>query len=204
MVILAVPLASAGALLPVRETCTPVGCTPRSCEPAMDCRIDVEPAGAKCAMNVSISGRTCTTVVAVRASRASEGTAVGASFELSDGTVSGVNLPNTWVSPSANVEGSAGGVDLGRNSIGAYRSDILTEGPRGGPFGEVAPSRNHTWTEVGVFAYHDSTTAREGILVAVWFLDLMPEGCFVRTQSGVQDTPCPSLAGAWNHVPALP
>lgn len=203
MVVLAVPLASAGALLPIQEMCTPVGCTPRSCEPVMDCRLDVAPTVAQCAVNISISGRTCTTVLGVGASRPHEGTQAAANVELSDGRVDRHNLPNSWLSPSANVGASVAGTDLGSTSIGVYRSEILTEGPRGGPFGEVAPSMNHTWSEVSVFAYHEGPAGREGVRVVLWFLDMMPEGCFVRTQSGVLDAPCPAMAGYWNYVPAL-
>lgn len=189
--ILAAPLAAAGQPLPVDELCLPAGlpCSPRSCEPAIDCRFDVDPAVASCAVNMTIAGRTCQTTIGAGGDADAADTGAYAGAELSNGSVSALNLRNSWLTPTVHVDGRVAGTDLGHTSVGAYKSDILTE--------------DHAWFEVGLFVRHDSDAAREGVLFAFWFLDTTPDGCFVRTQSGLEDVQCPSLRPG-NYVPLLP
>lgn len=180
-------------------------CVPQHCQPIVDCRGEVGPDAVGCAVNTTIDGRTCQAYagIGVQDERHlalplwgdASGTSVGAAVAVTNGSVYAQNLPNTWLSPSAQVEANALGLDLGTFSAGAYRSDIVTEGPRGGIYGEIAPSPDHTWTELAFFVRHDGGPAgtSEGIVVAIWLLDLMPDGCFVRGLGVDDDVRCPRV-----------
>lgn len=174
--------------------CIENSCVPRGCEPAGRCSAEAGPNRVACATNVTIDGRTC----ALYAGAAFERDAVvraDASAAVSNGSVHAEHLDNTWVSPGADVSLGVAGHDLGRFFVYAYRSDILTEGPRGGPYGRLAPSEHHTWTEFGVVAGHaGGPTGGGDVIVGVELLDLVPEGCFVRFSA--EDSPevsCPRV-----------
>lgn len=174
-------------------TCTPAACVPRSCEPVVDCYGSAGDASV-CSVNVSIDGETCQTEVAVGAQRdglhAADGVDVDGSGALvavtvTDGSVEAYNLQNVWITPAAELGLDVAGVDAGYTTVGVYRSDIDTEGPRGGPYGMIAPSSEHTWTQLSVVA---SNSGGEGgtqdVQVSLWLLDYVPEGCHVRSPSG--------------------
>ncbi|HVM44692.1 MAG TPA: hypothetical protein VM582_02060, partial [Candidatus Thermoplasmatota archaeon] len=173
------PLCVEGRCVNVIGTCIAGVCL-RSCAPAASCRAQVGPDSAWCAVNTSIDGRTCAIQVGAQASRAGVG-AAAASVQWSNGSVRASNLENTWFSPGVEASADAAGVDAGTLSAGAYRSDILTEGPRSGPYSRVSPSQNHSWTQIVVIAaYHNGALSQEAV-ASLTFLDYMPEGCQVRS-----------------------
>ena len=177
-------------------TCvTDVGCVPRGCEPLASCSGEIGPDGSACAVNATIDGRTCASHIGLGADTG-QGSRLGARVQLSNGSVEANKLDNTWIAPGVEGELGVAGFDFGGYHVYLYRSDILTEGPRGGPYGQLAPSENHTWTEIGVVAgHHGGPFFGEDIVVAVELLDLMPESCWIRAPSGaLPEFACPSLA----------
>lgn len=202
--VLAAPLAAAGD--PFRDpvcisstscfgpgTCSMAGCVPQSCEPALDCRGEVGNLGG-CAVNMSIDGRTCQVALVLDAQRDGVVLADAASVDsssallsvtLTNGSVDEYNLENVWITPTAEAGLVVAGVDTGYSSIGVYRSDITTEGPRGGPFGMIAPSSEHTWTQISLVAGNSGGAGgTQDVQVSVWLLDMMLDGCHVRSPSG--------------------
>lgn len=210
------PLASAGD--PFREqtcvdethcygagTCVDAVCVPRSCQPATSCRAEVGPGATTCVTNLTIQGQTCQTFVGLGARDQRQvslpgfgdasGTRVWFAAQTTDGHVDAHNLPNSWLAPGVEAEVEALGLDLGGVSVGVYRSEIVDEGPRGGPYGQISPSDNHTWSEIGVGVRHaGGPLGGEDVVVALWLLDLVPDGCFVRSpHSTLPEAECPRL-----------
>lgn len=171
------------------------GCVPRGCEPLASCSGEIGPDSTSCAFNATISGATCASHLGVALGGA-EGTRLAARATASNGSVDAHKLENTWSAPGAEAELALAGLDFGGLYVYLYRSDILTEGPRGGLYGQVAPSANHTWTQIGVTGGHyGGPLSGEDFAIAVELLDLMPESCWVRSPSGVApELACPSLA----------
>lgn len=178
-------------------------CLPRGCEPAADCSASAGDMSV-CSVNVSIDGETCQTAVALDAHRdghhVTDGVDVAGSglvlaVTLTDGSVDGYNLQNVWITPAVEAGLVVAGMDAGYTAIGAYRSDIDTEGPRGGPYGLVAPGYEHTWTQLSVVATNSGGDAGpQDIQVSVWLLDYAPDGCHVRSPSGRGvDLACPRV-----------
>ncbi|HET6405163.1 MAG TPA: hypothetical protein VFH78_10985 [Candidatus Thermoplasmatota archaeon] len=211
--LLAVP--SAAAVDPLHEqlcvqegmcagagTCTPAACLPRGCVVA-SCSSELGPDGAECGFNEAIDGRTCAVHVGGEVGRGSP-TRAGAYVHVTNGSVDAQELHNAWLTPGAEGHASVAGADLGYVYAVVYRSDIQTEGPRGGPFARFQPSPHHTWTEVGVAAgHHGGPGFGEDVVVALILLDHAPESCFVRSPSGaLPGVECPSF-GRYYRI-ALP
>lgn len=177
-----------------------VGCAPRGCDVAVSCRGAVGPVGDECAVNETIDGRTCAVYAGVDMD-AGGGTRVGFMIEASEGSVEAFNLFNSWAAPGAEADASILGTEVGRAFVYVYRSDISTEGPRGGPVGTIAPYENHTWTQIGVAGGLDGGP---DVLVGIVLLDFAPEGCFVRSPSAsAPGVECPPLGSLypWNALP---
>lgn len=177
-------------------------CVPRGCSaPSVSCEAAMEPNDAQCAFNTSIGGKTCSAYVGLEVD--APGSSVGFAVQASNGSVTSSPLENTWTSPGIEAYGTVLGVELGHVYAHAYRSDVVTEGPRGGPVGMVSPAPHHAWTEIGVSAgHHGGELPSEGIIVAVELMDFMPEGCWLRTMSGsAPDVECPSLAPLYRLIP---
>lgn len=176
-------------------------CIPRGCSIGISCYAEVGPDSAECAFNTTIDGQTCSVHVAFGMDTADSDMSVAA--QLSNGSVSSTPLENTWVSPGAESRLKVLGLDFGSAYAYAYRSDIQTEGPRGGPFGLLSPAQHHTWTEVGVAAgHHGGPAFGEDVVVAVELMDFMPEGCWLRSPSGaVPEVECPRLGPIYRLIP---
>jgi len=183
-------------------TCVEVACVPRGC-PTISCRLEVGPDSTACATNVTIDGRTC----AFHFGAGTDGpsNSFGVTAQSSNGSVRGGNLENTWISPGLEAHADVAGLNLGQFYAEAYRSDIQTEGPRGGPFGTLEPSQNHTWTQIGVAAgHHGGPAFGEDVVIVLELLDMMPESCFLRSPSGAfPGVECPSF-GRYYPSMALP
>ena len=179
-------------------------CVPPACYPLAQCRGQVSDGAAFCAVNATIDGRTCDTTFGVGFETEGvdvprlgpvEGSRAWVGFGVTNGSVQQFNLQNAWTAPTAEVDASVMGVDLGRTTVGVYFTEIQTEGPRGGPYGAVAPSQSHTWTQVSIVAHNSGGMGgSEDVQVSVWFLDYMPDGCHVRSPSGEgPEAACPPL-----------
>lgn len=213
LLVLAAPLATAGD--PFREpvcapglpcvgpgTCTEVVCVPTSCEPAMRCVGHVNDP-ADCAENLTIDGRMCQTRLAIGLDRGEvhgpeglvvPGSDVWVAATVSEGSVHGMDLANEWMALSAETDATLAGVAVGRTSAGIYGSDVQTEGQRGGIYGMLLPADGQTWTQVAlIFGTDAGPGPEERVQVAVWFHDLMPNGCHTRSASGRADVDCPRL-----------
>lgn len=187
-----------GALCVGPSTCTDVGCVPPACQPAAQCYSDVSGAES-CAINLTIDGQTCQSVVAASVSHRGAGavgpTRASGAATLTGGNVNRFNLVNSWVTPGAETDLMVAGVGIGQLSAGVYRSEIHTDGQRGGVLGMVEPSHHQTWTQIALVArFSPSSGGHEDLQVAVWFLDYMPNGCHMRSPSGSSpEVECPRL-----------
>lgn len=185
-------------------TCVTDVCVPSPCDPTLGCRGDVTAVRSGCAANETITGQTCGTYVSVGAGtrRQTSAPLVGevgrndasAQVGLTDGRVLSSNLPNTWISPDAAVDLTVAGVHAGRTSVALYRSDIALEGE--GPFPATpVTTSSHQFSQLALAVSHEGDVAgTQDATVAVLFLDLAPEGCFVRsTVATVPDVECSDL-----------
>lgn len=182
-------------------TCvTDVGCVPRNCGPALECRSRLD-TGAQCAENATIDGRTCQVLVSgeARSPLQAEAPLVGAvsgphamaAIALAEGEVNLQDLPNTWVSPAVEAHVAAPLVDVGYLSVGAYRSDIRGEGAPN-PLAQALHGDEHSFEQVLLVVYHDGPFGPRSIAAGVILVDQLPESCFVRSGSGTfEDVTCP-------------
>lgn len=163
--------------------CTEWGCVPRSCQPLVYCR-SVLTSTQECEVNLTIDGETCQLVAGLGARSNDHRNEFWVAASLTNGNVDAFNLPNTWITPAIEASASVAGVETGDVSVGVYRSDILTEGPRGGVLGAVSPSPEHQWTHLA-FEIHqgDGATAGNDIVVGIYFLDSAPDGCYARSSA---------------------
>lgn len=176
-------------------------CIPRGCPPGVSCYAEVAPESAECASNTTIDGQTCSVHVAFGVDAADSD--LSFVVQLSNGSVSSAPLENSWISPGVESRLKVIGLDFGSAYAYAYRSDIRTEGPRGGPFGMLSPAPHHTWTQIGVAAGHRGGPAfGEDVVVAIELMDFMPEGCWVRSPGGaVPEFECPRLGPIYRLMP---
>jgi hypothetical protein len=120
------------------------------------------------------------------------GSEVWIAAAVSDGRVNDLNLVNKWITPSVETDATLAGIGVGRTYAGVYQSEILTEGERGGAYGLLFPASNQTWMHVALVVGTDAGPG-EQLQVAVWFLDLMPNGCHLRSASERTDVDCPRV-----------
>lgn len=162
-------------------------CVPRGCSVAVSCRAEIGPDSAACAFNTTIDGRTCAVHFAFSLDSAQH--EVGVTAQLSNGSVSGAHLQNTWMAPGVEARLKVLGFDLGGAYAHAYRSDIQSDG--------------HAWTEVGVAAgHHGGPGFGEDAVVAIELMDFRPEGCWLRSPTGaLPDVSCPSMSNVYRLIP---
>lgn len=182
-----------------------VACVPRGCEPVVHCRSNLDTGtGTSCAVNETIDGRMCQALVSVELSSKASATApllgevgqprVVAALAVGQGNVNLYNLPNSWASPAAEADAFVLGQDAGYVSVGAYRSDIATEGA---PhlLARQLHGDEHRFEQVVLVAYHDGVLGPQTLSVGVIVLDSLPESCFVRSGTGtVEEFRCPRLS----------
>lgn len=169
---------------------TGVFCQATVCDPALECE-GVLLADLTCGTNASYVGETCQRRVVVGAAAGRTGSApvvgetrpvpVGAGVVLTDGNVTGQNLPNAWLSHSAFVAAPG----AGESSVSVYRSVISVDGSREDVDAFLFPEEDHTFSEVGFTVRHRSeAVGTADVTVGFVLLDLYPEGCFVRSSTG--------------------
>lgn len=177
-----------------------VYCQATLCDPALECKGSFD-ADLTCGTNATYAGETCQRRVTVGGAAGRSATVpvvgetrpapVGAGVVLTDGNVTGRNLPNAWLSHAAYV--SLPGA--GETSVTVYRSVIGVDGSPDDVDLFLFPQEDHTFTEVGLAVRHGSPGAgRADLVVGLVLLDLAPEGCFVRSSTGFgPDYSCPRL-----------
>jgi hypothetical protein len=160
-------------------TCTPVACVPRSCQPAAHCRSEVSSA-SECAINLTIQGETCQLLLGLDV-RSNQGQEAWIGASLTSGHVDAFNLRNTWIVPSAEFTLSSGDLNVGDIGAGVYASRIFTQGEPG-PVGMLAGASEHEYDHVAVVIHTgQGITSGETVLVGIYLLDFVPEGCYART-----------------------
>lgn len=176
-------------------------CVPRGCSVGISCTAEIGPDSTQCAFNTTIDGRTCAVYVGFGVDGTDNNVAFAA--QVSNGSVEASPLENTWLSPGVESRVMLAGADFGHFYAQAYRSDIVTEGPRGGVFGRLSPSANHTWTQIGVGAgHHGGPAFGEDLVVVVELMDMMPEGCWVRSPTNaLPEIDCPRMGPVYSLLP---
>lgn len=181
--------AAAGCVGP--GACVPgVFCQATVCDPALECEGSLV-AETQCGANETSVGETCQRRVGFGAAvgrslsapvvGAVQPVPVGAAVVLTDGNVTGRDLPNAWLSHSAHVSAPV----AGDTSLTVYRSVITVDGARDDVDTFLFPEADHTFSELGVAARHSSgTLGRADVVVGLVLLDLKPEGCFLRSSTG--------------------
>lgn len=182
-------------------TCVETVCLPRVCDPNVECASDIGGSRSECAENVTIDGTTCSTSVgAAFGTRRQTSVPVvgdvgenGVAFAVvaTDGHVFAQNLPNTWIAPAVESDGTLAGRRLGSTSVGLYRSDITVDGQ--GPLPQTPLTPGHQFSQIALEARNDGGPAgSHEIVIGLILLDLVPESCFARSTTGaIEDVTCP-------------
>lgn len=154
--------------------CTPSACVPRSCQPAFHCRSETN-RSFECAQDTEIEGETCQLVVGGGVRTNTPDTEASATLVFTNGSVDASNLPNTWISPSAEANAHSEDVELGDVAVGLYTTDITT-----------TEEPTHHWSHVGFGVYHGpGLLPGQDLQAGIYLLDSMPEGCYVGSSAPV-------------------